>query len=417
MAARALATYWVPAGRRPDEPYRPVPRLALRQTRAAQELMVLGNYVEVWLAKEGHDGVVGVNYLRKIELPLPSALYGAMLAGVDYVLVGAGSPAEIPELTRTLARHAPVAFSIKVQGARSSDGLGDVRFDPAQVRPDAATALAPLALPRVLAIVASTDLATALAENPDTRPSGFVVEGPSAGGHNAPPRGPRRLDPIGQPVYDDRDVVDLPTLAALGLPYWLARSYGSPERFREALASGAAGIQVGTVFAYCDDSGFDPELVAMVRARVLAGDLQVRADWRASPTGFPFRVVELPGTLTEAAVHEARQPVCDLGALRSAFRREDGGVDYRCPAEPLRAYTRKGGREANTEGRICLCNALFASAGLGQRRPGGLIEPPLVTSGEDLSGVAALLTAARGGTVDSGEFGYTARDVVDYLLS
>ena len=73
--------------------------------------------------------------------------------------------------------------------------------------------------------------------------------------------------------------------------------------------------------------------------------------------------------------------------------------------------------EANTEGRICLCNALFASAGLGQRRPGGLIEPPLVTSGEDLSGVAALLTAARGGTVDSGEFGYTARDVVDYLLS
>ncbi|MBK6871833.1 MAG: nitronate monooxygenase [Kineosporiaceae bacterium] len=417
VAQWILDAYFVEGGIAPDALYRQVPRHTIESGRRTVQLTTAANFVEVFLAKEGHDGVVGVNYLRKIELPLPSALYGAMLAGVDYVLVGAGSPAEIPELTRTLARHAPVAFSIKVQGARSSDGLGDVRFDPAQVRPDAATALAPLALPRVLAIVASTDLATALAENPDTRPSGFVVEGPSAGGHNAPPRGPRRLDPIGQPVYDDRDVVDLPTLAALGLPYWLAGSYGSPERFREALASGAAGIQVGTVFAYCDDSGFDPELVAMVRARVLAGDLQVRADWRASPTGFPFRVVELPGTLTEAAVHEARQPVCDLGALRSAFRREDGGVDYRCPAEPLRAYTRKGGREANTEGRICLCNALFASAGLGQRRPGGLIEPPLVTSGEDLSGVAALLTAARGGTVDSGEFGYTARDVVDYLLS
>jgi hypothetical protein len=61
-----------------------------------QELTVAANFVEVFLAKEGHGGQVGINYLRKIELPLPFACYGAMLAGVDHVLVGAGSPAELP---------------------------------------------------------------------------------------------------------------------------------------------------------------------------------------------------------------------------------------------------------------------------------------------------------------------------------
>jgi NAD(P)H-dependent flavin oxidoreductase YrpB (nitropropane dioxygenase family) len=206
-------------------------------------------------------------------------------------------------------------------------------------------------------------------------------------------------------------VVDIPTLAGLGLPLWLAGSYASPERLREAKSLGAEGVQIGTLFAYSDDSGFDPALVAQVRDRVLTGDLRVRADWRASPTGFPFRVAELPDTLTDPEVIAARQPVCDLGVLRTAYLKSDGAVDYRCPAEPRRAYLRKGGREANTEGRVCLCNALLASAGMGQRRRNGAVEPPLVTSGEDLSGVRALLRPDG-----EGRPGYSAQDVVDYLL-
>ena len=75
-----------------------MPRLALRQDRAAQELAVLGNFVEVWLAKDGHDGTVGVNYLEKVQMATPAAAYGAMLAGVDYVLMGAGIPRDIPPL-------------------------------------------------------------------------------------------------------------------------------------------------------------------------------------------------------------------------------------------------------------------------------------------------------------------------------
>ena len=400
-----LAAYFVDGGIGPDERYRQVPRHTLTSSARLLELTPAANFVEVFLPKEGHDGVVGVNYLRKIELPLPAALYGAMLAGVDYVLVGAGSPAEIPGLVRALATHDDVTVSVRVQGARSSDGLGDMVFSPKALFPTLNT---PVVAPKVLAIVASADLATALAQTPQLRPDGFVLEGPSAGGHNAPPRGPRQVDQLGQPVYGERDEVDLPTILALGLPVWLAGSYGSPQRYREALASGATGVQVGTAFAYCEESGFDPALKDKVRAKIVDGTLAVRADWRSSPTGFPFRVAELDGTWTDPDTVADRQAVCDLGALRSAYRKDDGSVDFRCPAEPPAQYLRKGGREANIEGRACLCNALFASAGYAQRRPGGRCEPALVTSGADLESVSHLL---------QGHGHYRARDVIDHLLA
>ena len=85
-------------------------------------LTVAAAFVEVFLAKEGHDGAVGINLMRKIELPLPFAAYGAMLAGVDAVLVGAGNPADVPGLVRRLARGEDVAWSVRVQGATSADG-------------------------------------------------------------------------------------------------------------------------------------------------------------------------------------------------------------------------------------------------------------------------------------------------------
>jgi NAD(P)H-dependent flavin oxidoreductase YrpB (nitropropane dioxygenase family) len=402
-----LDSYFVEGGIGAQGRFAQVPRHTLSSSVRLQELTVAAGFTEVFLAKEGHDGLVGINFLRKIELPLPATLYGALLAGVDVVLVGAGSPADIPAMVRTLARHEPVTVTVKVMGARSSDNVGDLVFDPAVALPQRP---AGLPLPRVLAIVASTDLARGLAENPDTRPDGFVVEGAAAGGHNAPPRGPRRVDEIGQPVYDERDIVDVADILSLGLPVWLAGGYGTPEKVAEALSLGAAGVQVGTLFAYSDESGFEAGVKAQMREKAVAGDLQVRADWRVSPTGFPFRVADIPGTLTDVTVRSARKPVCDLGVLRSAYLRADGEVDYRCPAEPLAQYVRKGGREMNTEGRLCLCNALFASAGYPQRRPGGSCEAPLVTSGTDLEPVVHLICASDGP-------GYGAADAVVHLLS
>lgn len=51
---------------------------------------------------------------------------------------------------------------------------------------------------------------------------------------------------------------------------------------------------------------------------------------------------------------------------------------------------------------------------MAQRRRDGTLEPPLVTSGEDLAGVALL--TARTNASDGGDAGYSAKDVVDYLL-
>ena len=239
---------------------------------------------------------------------------------------------------------------------------------------------------------------------------GFVVEGPTAGGHNAPPRGQTRLNDLGEPIYGDRDSVDLKAIAALGRPFWLAGSYGRPERVAEALSAGAAGVQVGTAFAYCNESGLD----AGIRRRVIDtsrnGDLDVLTDAVASPTGFPFKVVQLPGTLSEGQVYTERHRVCDLGYLRHAYKKEDGTVGWRCGAESVDAYLRKGGQLEDTCGRKCICNSLIANVGMGQYRRRDGLEKPLVTSGDDVSDVSRFLPTPHAD-------GYSAEDVVAYLLS
>ncbi|TMS00370.1 nitronate monooxygenase [Nonomuraea basaltis] len=404
MSQQVIRSFYVPGGKPPGTPFRPVPRYSLRPGRSLVALTIVANFAEVFLAKEGHDGRIGINYLRKIELPIPFACYGAMLAGVDHILMGAGNPAELPPLLDRLAAHCPVALPMRVQGATSADGDTIVEFDPAALW----NALPPtLRRPRFEAIVASVDLATALAADPATRPDGFVVEGPSAGGHNAPPRGPRRLDDAGQPIYDKRDAVEPGQMTAIGLPFWMAGGYGSPEGLASALAGGAVGVQVGTAFAFCAESGMAAPLKQAVLKRVARGDVRVQTDPRVSPTGFPFKVVELDGTLAREDVYADRPRLCDLGVLRSPYRKPDATVGYRCPAEPVEVYQqRRGGRVQNTEGRRCLCNALLAAAGYGQQRPDGYVEPAIVTAGTDFTAVRHLTAVP----------GYTAADVVAYLL-
>ena len=101
IVERVLEKYFVDGGRAEDAPYKPIPKLTAGASRAAQELAVLGNFAEVWLAKEGHAGVVGVNCLEKVQMATPAAVFGAMLAGVDYVLMGAESRGRSRSCSRT----------------------------------------------------------------------------------------------------------------------------------------------------------------------------------------------------------------------------------------------------------------------------------------------------------------------------
>jgi NAD(P)H-dependent flavin oxidoreductase YrpB (nitropropane dioxygenase family) len=388
VATRVLRRYFRAGGREPGVPYAPVPRLRLRQDRHAQELAVVANFAEVWLARQGHPGPVGVNFLEKLQMATPAAAYGAMLAGVDVVLVGAGIPRELPRLLGALARHEPVSLPVDVIGA--PDGQRHtVGLDPVALL---GKALPPLQRPAFLAIVSAHVLAEYLARDPSIRPDGFVIEGSLAGGHNAPPRGRLTLDDDGQPRYGPRDDADLTRLAAIGLPFWLAGSYGTPARLREAFAAGAAGVQVGTLFALSHESGLRPDLRSQLLGQVRDDTLRVRTDPAASPTGFPFKVAQLPGTLADPQRYNARPRLCDLGHLRVPYLRPDGAVGYRCPAEPVHMYLRKGGDAADTADRSCLCNALLANVGLGQtRRASGYTEDPLVTLGSNLDGVRAML--------------------------
>ena len=405
FVSRTLDRYFRPDGLPDGTPYRPIPKLDLNQKIDAVRLTALGAYFQVALAKEGHDGPIGINLLEKVQIWTPAALLGAMVAGVDAVLVGAGVPSHLPRLLDRLSRLESVTLPIDVSGA-SAESVHEITLDPT----DAVAGLPPsLHRPAFLAIVSAHVLAAYLARSDDTRPDGFVIEGPVAGGHNAPPRRPA-LDETGQVAYGPRDVVDLTKVAATGLPYWLAGGYGTPDQYVAAREQGAAGVQVGTVFALSAESGMRPELRESMLRSLADGTLDVRTDGLASPTGFPFKVVQQTGTVADPVVVGQRERICDLGYLRTPFEREDGSVGYRCPSEPVDAFVKKGGDVDETEGRLCLCNGLLATAGHAQRRPasGGLTEePPLLTLGQDLDGARDLQARYPDG--------WSATDVVSWL--
>lgn len=402
VAERVLADHYRPEGRKTDAPFKLTPMTTVQPGMALTELTVAANFAEVFLAKEGHSGPVGINLLEKIQLATLPSLYGAMLANVDYVLMGAGIPRQIPGMLDSFAKGEAAQLRIDVTGAQAGEEFY-TKLDPAALWRQPAPALP---RPKFLAIVSSATLAMTLAKKSNGRVDGFIVEGEVAGGHNAPPRGPMQLSPAGEPVYGPRDVPDLAKIRELGLPFWLAGAYARPEKLAEARRLGAAGIQVGTVFAFCEESGVLPELkLAAIRAS-RAGQARVFTDPAASPTGFPFKVMQAPGTMSEPAVYAARERLCDLGGLRETYRREDGSVGYRCASEPVDDYVRKGGNAADTTGRMCLCNGLAATVGLGQLQRGGT-EPPIITAGDEVADLARLVPA--------GAESYRAEDVIRYL--
>ncbi|MDQ1538908.1 MAG: hypothetical protein QOE58_3301 [Actinomycetota bacterium] len=402
MAARIGKKYFLEGGRTQGQPYHPVPKLSMVTSQACQELTVVSNFVEVWLAKEGHAGVVGINLLEKIQMATPCAAYGAMLAGVDYVLMGAGIPKEIPRLLDQLAVHGTGSLNLHVDGATQDY---TVELD---TQAFTGGGLAPLLRPKFLAIVSAHVLAAFLAREDRTRPDGFVVEGPRAGGHNAPARGRPVLDDDGQPVFGPRDDADLAKIAAVGLPFWLAGGYATADQVTQAREAGAAGVQVGTLFALSAESGITPAIRQEMLTKLGLDELKVRTDPRASPTGFPFKVATLEGTLSQQEEYLARPRLCDLSYLRTPYERKPGDLGYRCASEPVHMYLRKGGDLADTVGRKCLCNGLMADIGIGQERRDGYNEGPIVTLGADLEGVKAMLTDLPGG--------WTAVQAVNRLL-
>ncbi|MBI4459763.1 MAG: nitronate monooxygenase [Acidobacteria bacterium] len=405
MAERIWRTYYIPGGKPEGSAYRTLPMHAKDSPRELKELCIVANFVEVYLASEGHGNPVGINYLEKLQVHHLPSIYGAMLAGVGYVLMGAGIPLKIPGLLDHFVNHEPATYPLSVADAQEGDDT-TMTFDPREFME---CDLAPLTRPKFFAIIASNTLATTMVRKANGRVDGFIVEGPTAGGHNAPPRGKLQLSEAGEPIYGERDRVDLEKLRELNLPFWLAGGYGSPEKLRQALAAGAAGVQVGTAFAFCAESGLREDYKRALLAKAASGEARIFTDPVASPTSFPFKIAQLEGSLSEHEVYSARPRICDLGYLREAYRTADGTIGFRCSGEPVTTYVAKGGRAEDTVGRKCLCNSLLANIGHPQVRNGKYIEQGLVTSGDDLARTRRFLPPNA--------CSYSATDVVRNLIN
>lgn len=410
VTGEILRTYWREGGRPPRRGYKRSPLPSIEASPFLQRLNVVASFVEVFLGKENHAGQVGINFLEKLQTSNLPAIYGAMLAGVDYVLMGAGVPREIPGVLDLFQMNRAASLKITLFNTTSSGADVHTHFDPSQISREINGFN--LKRPKFLAIISSATLAIHLARKSTGKVDGFIVEGPLAGGHNAPPRGPLKLNDGGEPIYGDKDDADLESIRSLGIPFWLAGDFGSPERLKEALDMGAAGIQVGTAFAFCNESGLAESLRKAVIGKWCLNEDQVAetvfTDPFASPTGFPFKVVPLAETLSQGLLYEVRPRKCDLGYLRQVTRDSGGEISYRCPAEPVADYIKKGGKLEDTVNRKCLCNALLSNIGMSQVQNGDYEELPLLTAGDSLAQLKRYLP--------EGKNSYSAADVISYLI-
>jgi len=404
MARRFLDAFYVAGGKSPDKPFKLVSRATARMKRSVTEAMIVANFVEVFLAKEGHDGMVGINYLEKVQLPTLPSLFGAILAGVDVVLMGAGIPLSIPGILDRLSAWQSTVLKLHVEN-NPEHVLFSHAFDPEAFREGTVFSLK---RPRFLAIVSSDIIAKTMIRKATGTVDGFVVENHTAGGHNAPPR--RTPKPNGDvaTAYGPKDTPNIDRIAALEKPFWLAGGYASPEKLKAALDIGANGVQIGTVFAYCNESGIMPDIRKAVIDKLLVEGVDILTDFQASPTGYPFKLIDLKGDPTSVDEAKDRRRICDLGYLQQFVFDGNADIRYRCPGEPVNAFIDKGGAEVDTIGKMCLCNGLMATVGLGQVRGNGR-ELPIITAGEDFSAVMKI----------AGCLGreYSAKDVIDYMLS
>lgn len=390
----------------------PIPMFSIQPTRELAWLTLSSSFAEVWLAKEGHSGKVAANLLEKVQLPTMLTMLGAMWAGVDAFIIGAGLPTQIPSILDDLCEGRPAKYRISViaDDGSSYEMMLDINALLGKLSQKSRDVVQNIVIkrPAFFPIVSLDVTANILWKKMNGRCDGFIVEHPVvAGGHNPSPRGWKgEVNGDGEPLYTERDTANILEMKKFGVPFWLAGGYARPEKLAEALALGAAGIQCGTIFALCQESGITPLVKKELKRQAYQGEIRVHSDPRASPTGFPFQVVSMPGTVSEAAVSEHRTRICNLGYLRVPYVTA-GGMGYRCAAEPVEDYLHKGGKLEDTIGRQCLCNNLLATVGLGMVHD-GVAEPAIITLGKDTGFIQEL--------IDSADGTYTASDAISYLM-
>ena len=258
-------------------------------------------YEEVSLAKAA-GGFAGINIMCALARDYEDSVRGALDAGADAIISGAGLPMSLPA----------------IQPARD-------------------TALIP-----IVSSGRALELICKKWERLGARPDAIVLEGPLAGGHlgfrmEQVDLDANRLENLLPEVKDAaKRFGDFPIIVAGGI-----YTHDDIKRF---LAMGADGVQMGTRFLATEESSASPAYKeAVVRSQ--QEDIIVAHD-PGSPCGLPFRIIK-QSPMYVSALSRRRTPKCDKGYV---LLKDAEGKYSRCPA-----------KESN-EHHFCICNGLLSSA-------------------------------------------------------
>ena len=259
-------------------------------------------FEEVSLSKT-KDGFAGINIMMALGRDFIDSVKGALDAGADAIISGAGLPLNLPI-----------------------------------IQPPKDTALIP-----IVSSARALDIICKKWEKLGYRPDAVVLEGPLAGGHlgfriDQVDLESNKLENLLPPVKDmARKFGDIPVIVAGGI-----YTHADIVKFMDM---GADGVQMGTRFlATIESSATEAYKQAVVSAK--EEDIIV-AHRPGSPCGLPFRVIR-QSPMYVSALQRKRTPKCDKGYV---LMKDAEGKYTVCPA-----------KESN-ENYFCICNGLLSSAG------------------------------------------------------
>ncbi|MDI6802148.1 MAG: nitronate monooxygenase [Thermodesulfovibrionales bacterium] len=259
-------------------------------------------YEEVSLAKAG-SGFAGINIMGALVRDYNDSVKGAIDAGADAIISGAGLPLSLPAV---------------------------------QTPKD--TALIP-----IVSSARALELICRKWEKLKYRPDAVVLEGPLAGGHLG-----FKIDQIEDETNKLENLLPLVKDIAMkygDFPVIVAGGIYTHDDIVRFLRLGADGVQMGTRFLATEESSASGEYKqAVVGAK--DEDIVVAHD-PGSPCGMPFRVIKQSPMYVSALKH-SRPPKCDKGYV---LLKDKEGKFSICLA-----------KESN-EHHFCICNGLLSSAG------------------------------------------------------
>lgn len=259
-------------------------------------------YEEISLARSS-GGLAGINIMIALASSYEDSVKGALDAGADVIISGAGLPLSLPA-----------------------------------IQPPKDTALVP-----IVSSARALELICKKWERLKYRPDAVVLEGPLAGGHlgfkvDQVDLECNTLENLFPPVKETaRKYGDFPVIVAGGI-------YTHEDIIR-FLNMGADGVQMGTRFlATNESSATDAYKQAVIAAKEEDIIVTVKP---TSPCGLPMRLIKTCAMYVSAE-KRLRPPKCDKGYV---LLKDAEGRYTRCPA-----------KDSNEE-YFCICNGLLSSAG------------------------------------------------------